>query len=160
MWLDDAGVVIPVCNVSEPTRPLRLRESRSFFKLFMNDVGLLSAACGMDAARGFVSGRFDANYGSVYENAVAEELHTHGLGGYFFRSRKLGEIDFVVHVDGNVLPVEVKSGKDYKRHSALDNVLSMPSYGIEEAIVLCERNLERAGKVLYCPIYMVAMIGA
>ena len=159
-WLVDAGVVIPVRNVAEPTRPLRLRESRSFFKLFMNDVGLLSAACGIDAARSIVSGDLGVNYGAVYENAVAQELHAHGLGGYFFRSRKLGEIDFVVQTGGRVLPIEVKSGKDYKRHSALTNVLSTPSYGIDEAVVLCERNLERDGKVLYCPAYMAAMIGS
>lgn len=158
LWLVDAGVAIPVRNVAEPKRPLRLVENRSFFKLFMNDVGLLSAACGMDVVRDLVSNDYSVNYGSIYENAVAQELHAHGRGGYFFRNRKLGEIDFVVQLKDSVLPIEVKSGKTYKRHSALDNVLSTPNYAIDKAVVLCERNLHKEGKVVYCPVYMVAFI--
>lgn len=158
IWLVDAGVAIPIRNVSEPKKPLRLVEDRSFFKLFMNDVGLLSAACGMDVARSLVSNDFNVNYGSIYENAVAQELHAHGMGGYFFRNRKLGEIDFVVQFNGAVLPLEVKSGKTYKRHSALNNVLKTPNYGIEKAVVLCEQNVHQEGKIMYCPVYMVAFI--
>ena len=160
LWLVDAGVTIPVRNVSEPKRPLRLAENRSFFKLFLCDVGLLSAACGMDVARDLMADDFSVNFGSIYENAVAQELHAHGVGGHFFRSRKQGELDFVVQWHGGVLPIEVKSGKDYKRHSALTNVLSTPNYGINEALVLCEKNLHVIGEIVYCPVYMVALIGA
>lgn len=158
VWLVDAGVVIAVRNVTEPVRPLRLRESRSFFKLFMNDVGLLSAACGMGAARSLVAGDLGVNYGAIYENAVAQELHAHGLGGYFFRSRQVGELDFVVQIGDQVVPIEVKSGKDYKRHSAMSRALEVPSYGLEKGLVLYEGNLRREGKVLYAPVYMAAML--
>lgn len=158
IWLVDAGVAIPVRNVSEPKRPLRLAENRSFFKLFMNDVGLLSASCGMGVVRDLVGNDFCVNYGAIYENAVAQELHAHGCGGYFFRNRKQGEIDFLVQGGAGVLPIEVKSGKDYKRHSALVNVLNTVNYGIDEAIVLCEANLHVEGKVCYCPAYMVSLI--
>lgn len=160
LWLVDAGVTIPVRNVSEPKRPLRLVENRSFFKLFLCDVGLLAASCGMEVVRDLVADDFTVNYGAIYENAVAQELHAHGMGGYFFRSRKQGELDFVVQWRGGVVPIEVKSGKGYKRHSALNNVLSTPNYGISEAIVLCEKNLHASGEVLYCPVYMVALIGS
>lgn len=159
LWLADAGVAIVVRNVSEPKAPLRLAENRSFFKLFPNDVGLLSAACGMESVRGVVSGDVDVNYGSIYENAVAQELHAHGLGTRFFRSNRLGEVDFVLELGGRVLPVEVKSGKSYKRHSALNNVLSIENYGIDRAVVLCEDNLQPQGRVMYCPVYMAAFLG-
>lgn len=158
LWLVDAGVTIPVRNVSEPKPPLRLSEDRSFFKLFMNDVGLLSAACGMEAARSILADDVNINYGSIYENAVAQELMAHGRGARFFRNRKQGELDFVTEVSGKVVPVEVKSGKSYKRHSALTNVLATENYGIERAIVLCEDNVSSEGRITYYPIYMVAFI--
>lgn len=158
IWLIDAEVAIAVRNVKEPKRPLRLMEDRSFFKLFLNDVGLLSAACGMGVVRSLVADDFAVAYGAIYENAVAQELHAHGMGGFFFRNRKQGEIDFLVGTVSAVLPIEVKSGKDYKRHNALRNVLATPNYGIDEGIVLCEKNLHADGKVTYCPIYMVALI--
>ncbi|MEC4175235.1 AAA family ATPase [Adlercreutzia sp. R7] len=158
IWLVDAGVAIPVRNVSEPKRPLRLVENRSFFKLFMNDVGLLSAACGMEVVRDLVSNDFSVNYGAIYENAVAQELHAHGRGGFFFRNRKLGEIDFLIQDRTGVLPIEVKSGKTYKRHSALTQLLATANYGIGQAVVLCESNVEVNGPVTYFPVYMAAFL--
>ncbi|MEG0375311.1 MAG: AAA family ATPase [Raoultibacter sp.] len=159
LWLIDAGVALPVRNVRELKRPLKLVEDRSFFKLFMNDVGLLSAACGIDSARSILATDTNINYGSIYENAVAQELQAHGVGVYFFRNRKAGELDFVVELKGKVLPVEVKSGKSYKRHSALTNVLNTINYGIDEAFVLCASNVFTEDKVTYYPIYMAAFLG-
>ncbi len=158
IWLVDAGVAIPVRNVSEPKRPLRLAENRSLFKLFMNDVGLLSAACGMSVVRDLVSNDFSVNYGAIYENAIAQELHAHGHGGYYFRNRKLGEIDFLIQDSNGVLPIEVKSGKTYKRHSALTQLLTIANYGIDQAVVLCESNVEVNGAVAYLPVYMASML--
>lgn len=159
-WLTDAGVAIPVRNVREPKPPLRLAEDRSFFKLFMNDVGLLTAACGIESVRNILANDVDVNYGSIYENVVAQELSAHGSSVRFFRNRKQGELDFVIEYGEKIVPIEVKSGKNYKRHSALNNVLDVKSYGIDQAIVLCENNVSVAGKIVYLPIYMVAFIGA
>ncbi len=158
LWLVDAGVAIPVRNVTEPKKPLALSEDRSFFKLFMNDVGLLSSACGMSSVRRILADDVNINYGAIYENAVAQELLAHGMGTRFFRNRKMGELDFVVEMNSQIVPVEVKSGKSYKRHSALDNVIRSENYRIESAIVLCENNLEQRGKITYCPVYMAAFL--
>ncbi|MBQ9955434.1 MAG: ATP-binding protein [Eggerthellaceae bacterium] len=159
LWLVNAGVALEVRNVSEPRHPLRLSENRKLFKLFMNDVGLLSAACGMEVAKSIVSDRLGVNYGAVYENAVAQELHAQGRGLYYFRSKAAGEVDFVLEAGGGrVLPVEVKSGKDYKRHSALDNVMRTPNYAIDSAVVLHDGNVERDGKVAYLPVYMASLL--
>lgn len=159
LWLVDAGVALAVRNVSEPRPPLRLAENRSFFKLFMNDVGLLACACGTEAARAVVLDDVSMNYGSIYENAIAQELRAHGLGTRFFRSRKQGEIDFVTEVDGAVLPIEVKSGKSYKRHSALTNVMGTQNYALQRAVVLCEANVSYEGRIEYLPAYMAAFLG-
>lgn len=159
LWLVDAGIVLPVISVSEPRHPLKLSERRSYFKLFMDDVGLLCQACGMDVVKGILSDRLGVNYGSIFENAVAQELRAHGHDLHYFRSKALGEVDFVCERGGGaVLPIEVKSGKDYKRHSALNKVMNSQNYEIDKAIVLCEDNVSVAGGVLYAPVYMCMFI--
>ena len=98
------------------------------------------------------------NIGAVYENAVAQELAAHGFSPYYYHSKKRGELDFVVETAGNVIPVEVKSGKDYKRHNALRNVLADQNYRINEAFVLSSGNLEKDGIITYMPVYMAMFI--
>jgi predicted AAA+ superfamily ATPase len=159
LWFINAGVALQVISVTEPRRPLKLSEKRSCFKLFMDDVGLLCRACGMGVVRGILSDKLGVNYGSIYENAVSQELKAHGHDLHYCRSKKLGEVDFVCeHGGGTALPIEVKSGKDYKRHSALNSVISSPNYEIEQAFVLCEDNVSEDGKVLYLPTYMVMFV--
>ncbi|WP_165248706.1 ATP-binding protein [Adlercreutzia sp. ZJ141] len=156
VWLADAGVALPVINVTEPRHPLKMSEQRSFFKLFANDVGLLCAMSEVDVAKSILSDELGVNYGSIYENAVAQELKCHGYKLRFFRNKSIGELDFVIETgNGQVLPIEVKSGKSYKRHSALTKVLSSQNYRIEKAVVLCEGNVSLAEKILYLPVYMV-----
>lgn len=90
---------------------------------------------------------------------MAQELTTHGFALYYYNSKKRGELDFVIEDrDGRVLPIEVKSGKSYKRHSALSSVLDVENYQLEEGLVLCPGNIERSGKVLYLPTYCVSLL--
>ena len=98
------------------------------------------------------------NNGGLFENVVAQELVAKHFDVYYFNSKKYGELDFVIELDGKSLPIEVKSGKDYKRHSALNNVLSSDNYSITEAYVFCNDNLHRENNIIYMPIYMVALI--
>ena len=72
--------------------------------------------------------------------------------------KKQGELDFVIELNGKVVPLEIKSGKDYKRHSALCNVLADENYGIEYAYVFSEGNVEVSGKKVYFPIYMTMFL--
>ena len=94
------------------------------------------------------------NLGGIYENAVAMELKRHGYDLYYYNSRRLGELDFVIEDKGHVLPIEVKSGKDYYVHSAINNVLSVDDFSINEAVVFSNANLRTEGKITYYPIYM------
>lgn len=113
----------------------------------------------MDVVKGILSDKLGVNYGSVYENAVAQELKVHGHDLHYFRNKKLGEVDFVCERGGGVvLPIEVKSGKDYKRHSALSNVMDVLNYEIPQAIVLCEDNVSEEGNVVYLPVYMIMFV--
>ena len=100
----------------------------------------------------------DINFGALYENVAAQELKTHGFKVYYYNSKKFGELDFVIEYNGRVLPIEVKSGKDYKRHSALANILEVTNYSIEEAFVFSNYNVEVAENIVYYPIYMLMFL--
>ena len=157
-WLCKAGVALGVFNTTEPTVPLMLNEKSTLFKLFLSDVGLLTTIYGKACKLKIVSKEKDINKGAVYENVVAQELHAHGYPLYYYNSKKKGELDFVIEHAGQVLPIEVKSGKDYEKHSALDNVMSAKEYGIREACVFTNGNVKTDGKLNYYPIYMVMFL--
>lgn len=158
LWLKGAGVAIPVYNVEEPRMPLLLARSRNLFKLFQNDIGLLACQYAGNIQLRIIMGDKDINYGSIYENAVAQELHTHGITPYYYNSKRRGELDFVIEWQGKVLPIEVKSGKDYDTHRALSNIMDCEEYDIPEAIVFNNDNLHAAGKILYAPVYMAMFL--
>ena len=90
---------------------------------------------------------------------MAQELYAHGFAQnhdlFYFNSKKQGELDFVVEQHGEILPIEVKSGKDYERHRALCNVMANAEYAIPRAIVFCQNNVQVVDKVTYLPIYML-----
>ena len=158
IWLKEAGVALPVYNVEEPAIPLKLSRSRNLFKLFQNDVGLLASQYADGIQLRLLTDAKSINFGSVYENAIAQELSAHGFDLYYFNSKKQGELDFVIEKNGAVLPIEVKSGKDYHRHNALTNVMSDQNYQIPEAIVFSNENFRQSDKVMYLPIYMAMFI--
>ena len=157
-WLEKAGVALGVFNTTEPTIPLMLNEKSALFKLFLSDVGLLTTIYGKACKLKIVSKDKDINKGAVYDNAVALELRAQGFSLYYYNSKKSGELDFVIERAGRVLPIEVKSGKDYAKHSALDNVMSIEEYGIEEACVFTNYNLKTQRGLTYFPIYMVMFL--
>nr|WP_295263792.1 ATP-binding protein [uncultured Blautia sp.] len=158
IWLKEAGVALPVYCVQEPEVPLLLSKSTNLFKLFLSDVGLLAAMYADGLQIKILNKEKDINFGSVYENAIAQELKMQSFELYYFNSKKQGELDFVIEYEGNILPIEVKSGKNYARHNALDNVLSTSRYQIERAIVFCNENIHKKDKIVYMPVYMAGML--
>ncbi len=158
LWLKNAGVALPVNVVDEPKVPLLLSKSQNLFKLFLGDVGLLAAQYGGEIQLQILQHETAINFGSIYENVAAEELTAHGFTLYYYNSKKFGELDFVIEAGGKVLPIEIKSGKDYYRHNAMDNVLKQSDYGIEEGYVFCGGNIEQIGKITYFPIYMLMFL--
>ena len=158
LWLKDAGVAIPVYNVREPKLPLVISENRNLFKLFFSDVGLLTNHYSDQVKIALLNKEKDINNGALFENVVAQELLCKGHKLYYFNSKKQGELDFVLELPGKVVPLEIKSGKDYKRHSALNNVLATAEYEIDEAYVFSEGNIEVEDKKIYMPIYMIMFL--
>ena len=156
--LKNAGVALPVYNVEDLKAPLLLAKSRNLFKVFQNNVGLLAAQYSDGIQLKIIMGESDINFSAIYENAVAQELAAHDFNLFYFNSKKQGELDFVVEKDGMILPIEVKSGKDYASHRAVTNVLENSEYNIKEALVFSNSNVKQAGKILYVPIYMVMFL--
>ena len=158
VWLRDADMALPTYNVEEPRVPLKLNELRNLFKLFQNDVGLLASQYVGGIQLKILQGDVNINNGAIYENVVAQELYAHGWKLRYFNSKKQGEVDFVLEQDDEIIPLEVKSGKDYQRHSALNNVMKNMEYGIRRAVVLSNENLSENGNVLYAPVYMTMFL--
>ncbi len=155
LWLASAGVALPVYNVTEPSVPLKINQNSSLFKLFLSDIGMLTSQYGKATKKQLLSDNPDINFGAIYENVTAQELLAHGFTLYYYNSKRFGELDFVIEYKGRVLPIEIKSGKDYKRHSALKNIMEVSNYSIEEAFIFSNYNVETKGNYVYYPIYML-----
>lgn len=158
IWLKDAGVALPAFCASAPELPLVLSRSTNLFKLFLSDVGLLAAMYMNGIQLKILNKEQDINFGSVYENAVAQEFRAHGFDLYYFNNKKMGELDFLIEYKNQVLPIEIKSGKNYSRHIAMDNVLSSTKFKISEGYVFCNENVKVKEKITYYPIYMIMFI--
>lgn len=158
LWLKDAGVALPVYNVETPKIPLKLSKSRSLFKFFMSDVGLLASEYSQGIQLKIISGDDKLNYGAIFENYIAQELAACEHDLYYYNNKKRGELDFLIEYDGEVLPIEVKSGKDYKVHRALSNIMDCGEFNLNKALIFNNSNLKVEGKLTYAPIYMAMFL--
>ena len=160
-YLISAGISIEVKSISEPRFPLIQSIIKSLIKLYMNDVGLLSSILYKNNVRPILNTESSINLGSVYETVVATELKAHGKTLYYYDNKKIGEVDFLIddYNDLAVLPIEVKSGKNYYVHNAMNNLMDIPNYCVKNGYILSnEREFKKEGKILYMPIYMVMFI--
>lgn len=158
LWLSSAGVSIPVYNATEPRVSLNQNKKSSLLKLYSSDVGLLTKQYGDSIRYEILVKNPQINLGGIFENFVAQELNSHKFDGYFYNSHKQGELDFVIENEGKVIPIEVKSGKDYYIHSALNNAVQNREYQIEKAYVFADCNTKVDEKIRYMPIYMVSFL--
>lgn len=155
MWLENSGVALSSYNVTEPRVPLKLNEKHSLFKLYLADVGMLTSEYGMSTKRMLINKEPNLNAGGIYENVIAQELRSKGYNLYYYNSNRLGELDFVIEYNGEPLPIEVKSGKDYQVHSALTNCMNNVQYNMSEGIIFANCNVYKDDRTLYLPVYMV-----
>ena len=159
VWLRDSNVGLFVYNVDNPIYPLLASKERNLFKLFLCDVGLLMYKYANNSAIKILNNDININYGSIYENVVAQELKSKNFSLFYYNNKKKGEVDFLIENGAKIIPIEVKLGKNYKWHLALDNLLTSPEYDITESITFSNGNLEVKGKKVYLPIYMIMFIG-
>ncbi|MBO4665085.1 MAG: ATP-binding protein [Bacteroidaceae bacterium] len=155
-YLTNSGVALDVVAISNPRFPLAESEQKRLVKLYLNDVGLLTNLLYGLNVNAVLQDIKSINLGTVYESVVAQELSAHGFKLHYYDNKQKGEVDFLID-DYNslkVLPIEVKSGKDYTAHSALTKFLETPDYNIDRAIVFSnERTIFKKKGVTYLPIY-------
>ena len=157
-YLISAGIALEVKAISTPTYPLVENSGKNLLKLYLNDVGILSGIFYRNNIKAVMSDIKSINLGSVYETVVAQELKAHGYDLYYYDNKKNGEVDYLIDDADNLsnIPIEVKSGKDYSVHSALDKFLLNDDYNIKKAYVLSnERNVYLENGIIYMPIYYV-----
>lgn len=157
-YLVASGIALEVRAISQPKFPMLESCKKNLLKLYLNDVGLLSGLLYGRNVRAVLDDEKSINLGSVYESVVAQELYAHHHQLYYYDNKKNGEVDFLIENYDllTVVPIEVKSGKDYKIHSALDTFVKTKDYNIKEAIVLSnEREVSIQQGITYLPIYYV-----
>ncbi|MCR5362026.1 MAG: AAA family ATPase [Bacteroidales bacterium] len=160
-YLIQSGTTLEVKAISAPRFPLCESSTKNLLKLYLNDVGVLSAilyGLNIDAILKDVP---SINLGTLYESFVAQELRAHGFNLHYYDNKQHGEVDFLVddYKTLSVLPVEVKSGKDYTVHSALNHFVSCADYKIQQGLVVSnEREISWQGKICHVPIYYVMFL--
>ena len=155
-YLVSAGVALDVHAISNPVFPLIASARKNLIKLYLNDVGLLSYILFRDNVTAIKDDRLGVNLGSVYETAVAAELNAHNHLLFYYDNKQKGEVDFMVddYQTLSILPIEVKSGKDYSVHRALDRFVHNPDYKVRSAVVLSnEAVVSTQGGIAYMPVY-------
>ncbi len=160
-YLINSGIALEVKAVSTPVFPLIQSSSKNLLKLYLNDVGILTGILYKNNVRAILDDVRSVNLGTVYESVVASELKAHGHKLYYYDNRNNGEVDFLIddYDNASVLPIEVKSGKDYQTHSALNKFLSNPDYSVKRGIVLSNaREISCSGTIIYLPVYFVMFL--
>lgn len=160
-YLISSGITLEVQAISKPSYPLVENSGKNLLKLYMSDIGLLTGILYHNDVLPIMNDKCGVNLGSVYENVVAQELKAHGFKLYYYDNKKNGEVDFLIDsVDLlSALPIEVKSGKDYYIHTALNNLLKVDEYKITNGIVFSnEAKVYNNGNVIYMPIYYVMFL--
>lgn len=157
-YLISAGVVLEVKAISAPSYPLVENCGKNLLKLYLNDVGLLTGLFFKNNIKAIMQDVQSINLGSVYETVVAQELRAHGFNLYYYDNKSNGEVDFLIDDTDNLsmIPLEIKSGKDYTVHSALTKFLKVETYNIHRAFVLSnEQKVYQKSGVTYIPIYYI-----
>ena len=160
-YLISAGIALNVQAISNPVFPLIESSGKNLLKLYLNDVGILTGILYGNNIRAVLDDEKSINLGSVYESVVASELAAHGHKLFYYDNRNKGEVDYLIDDYDNLsaVPIEVKSGKDYTIHSALNNFVKNEDYHVKKAFVLSnERTIKTNGKIIYLPVYYVMFL--
>ena len=162
-YLISAGIALNVQAISNPTFPLIESSGKNLLKLYLNDVGILTSILYGNNIRAILDDEKSINLGSVYETVVASELIAHGHKLFYYDNRSRGEVDYLIddYDSLSAVPIEVKSGKDYTVHSALNAFVQNEDYHVKKAFVVSnERTVTQKGKITYIPIYYIMCFDA
>ena len=162
-YLINSGVALATYAISNPSSfPLLQSMSKNLVKLYFNDVGLLTNILYKNNVNAVLYNQDNnINLGSVYETVVATELKAHGHELYYFDSKKIGEVDFLINDYDSlkILPIEIKSGKDSSNFKALPKLISIDSKVINKGYIFYNENeIKEQNNIFYFPIYLIMFL--
>lgn len=160
-YLISSGIAIGVNAISEPRFPLVQSTMKTLIKLYMNDVGLLTYILYRENIKPVLEDIESINLGSVYETFAATELEAHTGSIYYYDNKKNGEVDYLIDDYENltILPIEIKSGKNYYVHSAISNLMQISNYSIKEGLLFSNnKEVKEKSGILHMPIYYISLI--
>lgn len=161
-YLTSSGIVLQARAVSNPIFPLSQTSSKNLIKLYYNDVGILSNLLYHNNVNAILNNDCGINLGSIYETAVIMELISHGHESFYFDSKKVGEVDFLIndYATLSILPIEIKSGNDQTNFRAIPKLINQNGpYKMSLGYVFGNKNIvKKEGNLVTLPIYLVMFI--
>ena len=152
-WLEDAGIICRCYNTDITGLPMEGNAKDNVFKVYMADIGLLIEMLGPGTRADILQGNLGGFKGAIYENLMADTLHKKEQNLYYFQKDSGLELDFLVRMNGDCVPLEVKA-KSTQAKSA-KTVLSHPEkYRVNQIIKFGDYNIGRVGRLLTLPNYM------
>jgi len=159
-YLVYSGCALSAKAISDPKFPLLETASKNLIKLYYNDVGILSSILYDKKIECILNEDNSINLGSVYETACAMELKAHGHDLYYFDSKKVGEVDFLINNYDtlSILPIEIKSGNNQNNFRAIPKLVEEP-YSLKEGYIFGNKNIVlKKDKLFIYPIYMIMFV--
>ena len=157
LWLSDCGLIHRVSRVSKPDLPLRAYEDTKAFKVYLLDVGLMSAMSGLTPGTLLEgSNVFTEFKGALTEQYVCQQLVAAGMPLFYWaRERGNAEVDFVMQRGEDVLPIEVKAETNLRAKSLkVYHEMYHPSLSVRTSMA----DYERQDWLLNLPLYAVALL--
>ncbi len=151
-WLRESALALQCFNTTTPTAPLSVYHDKDCFKMYVSDVGILTAMIGFDVKRTIVDNTIKGfAKGGIYENAIMQQLVARGYNPcYYQKNSSVGEIDFLIEGKGGVVPIEVKFGRTSSE--SFDRLLEQSDVAVGYKFI--RGNVGRAGKKITLPHYM------
>lgn len=159
-YLLSSGCVLGAKAISNPVFPLCESASKNLIKLYYNDVGLLTNLLYKNNIDAVLNKDSGVNLGSVYETACAMELSAHGHDLYYFDSKKVGGVDFLIndYENTSILPIEIKSGNDQNNFRAIPKLVKEP-YNLQKGYIFGNENgISSKSNLVTFPIYMIMFL--
>lgn len=160
-YLFSSGIVLNTKAISEPKFQLIQSSSKNLIKLYLNDVGLLTNILYKNNINAILNDQKGVNLGAVYETVVAEELSSHNHQLFYYDRKNVGEVDYLIddYDSLSILPLEIKSGKDYLNFKALPKLLKEPNYRIQNGYVFSNnQEVKIDEKIIFMPIYYIMFL--
>jgi predicted AAA+ superfamily ATPase len=155
-WLNSAGIILKCQKIDQGYMPIAAYKDLSDFKLYMSDIGMLTMKSGM-AQQTILSPVEEDNgfMGAMSESYVAQALYCNGFPLHYWKNENTAEVDFVLQINGKVIPLEVKKGF---RTKSVSMTMFMKKYDSPYSIRISRKNFGYENQIKSIPLYAVFCI--